>query len=133
MGAGLAGDKPDHMRVEKTPEMIFENSGVSPEQFLADYWQKKPLLIRQALPGFTPELDSDDIAGLACDELAESRLITGSFPKHDWRIRYGPFRRKGLQTTSRDRLDAFGAGRRETLPAAAKPDEPVQLPAPLAD
>jgi len=71
--------------------MIFENSPVSREQFLAGYWQKKPLLIRQALPGFSPELDSDDIAGLACDELAESRLITGSFPEQDWRVRYGPF------------------------------------------
>lgn len=71
--------------------MIFKNSEITQEQFLADYWQKKPLIIRQALPGFTPELDSNDIAGLACDELAESRLITGSFPEHDWRIRYGPF------------------------------------------
>ena len=72
--------------------MIFKNVSLTPEQFLADYWQKKPLLIRQALPGFTPELDSDDIAGLACDELAESRLVTGSFPEHDWKVRYGPFR-----------------------------------------
>jgi len=77
--------------------MIFENSPVSAEQFLADYWQKKPLLIRQALPGFTPELDSDDIAGLACDELAESRLVTGSFPEHDWKIRYGPFHAKDFK------------------------------------
>lgn len=71
--------------------MIFDNVSLSSEQFLTDYWQKKPLLIRQALPGFTPELDSNDIAGLACDELSESRLITGSFPKHDWQLRYGPF------------------------------------------
>jgi len=71
--------------------MIFDNVSLTTEQFLADYWQKKPLLIRQALPGFTPELDSNDIAGLACDELAESRLITGSFPEHDWQLRYGPF------------------------------------------
>ena len=72
--------------------MIFENANVTPRQFLADYWQKKPLLIRQALPGFIPELDADDIAGLACDELAESRLVTGSFPEHDWQLRYGPFK-----------------------------------------
>ncbi len=64
---------------------------IEPGPFLRDYWQKKPLLIRQALPGFTPELDADDIAGLACDELAESRLISGSYPEHDWALRYGPF------------------------------------------
>ena len=72
--------------------MIFENANLTPRQFLADFWQKKPLLIRQALPGFIPELDADDIAGLACDELAESRLVTGTFPEHDWQLRYGPFK-----------------------------------------
>lgn len=64
--------------------------------FLRDYWQKKPLLIRQALADFEPELDADDIAGLACDELAESRLISGSFPAHDWNLQYGPFNEKQL-------------------------------------
>jgi 50S ribosomal protein L16 3-hydroxylase len=72
--------------------MIFDNTTLTPQQFLTDFWQKKPLLIRQAVPGFTPELDADDIAGLACDEMAESRLVTGSFPEHDWQLRYGPFR-----------------------------------------
>ncbi|MDH3923068.1 MAG: cupin domain-containing protein [Xanthomonadales bacterium] len=70
---------------------IFAQCGLTPQQFLAGYWQKKPLLIPQAFPAFNPLLDADDIAGLACEELAESRLITGSYPEHDWKIRYGPF------------------------------------------
>ena len=61
------------------------------DDFLATYWQKKPLLIRQAFPNFEPDLDADDIAGLACDELAEARLVTGSYPEHDWKLRHGPF------------------------------------------
>jgi 50S ribosomal protein L16 3-hydroxylase len=65
--------------------------GMDPRSFLEEYWQKKPLLIRQAFPGFQPELDADDIAGLACDELAESRIVSGSYPRHDWQLRYGPF------------------------------------------
>ena len=65
--------------------------GMSESEFLQDYWQKKPLLIRQAFPGFVPELDSGDIAGLACEELADSRWVSGSFPAHDWALRYGPF------------------------------------------
>ncbi len=72
--------------------MIFSGNGSpTPSEFLRDYWQRKPLLMRQAFPGFTPELDADDIAGLACGEQAESRLVTGSFPEHDWELRYGPF------------------------------------------
>ena len=72
--------------------MIFSGNGSpTPSEFLRDYWQRKPLLIRQAFPGFTPELDADDTAGLACGEQAESRLVTGSFPEHDWELRYGPF------------------------------------------
>ena len=72
--------------------MIFSGNGSpTPSEFLRDYWQTKPLLIRQAFPGFTPELDADEIAGMACDEQAESRLVTGSFPEHDWELRYGPF------------------------------------------
>ena len=66
-------------------------------EFLRDYWQKKPLLIRQAFPAFLPELESNDIAGLACDELAESRLVSGSFPEHDWTLAYGPFDEKTLR------------------------------------
>ena len=61
------------------------------EEFLRDYWQKRPCLIRKALPGFNVPLDADDIAGLACEEMAESRLVFGSFPEHDWQLRHGPF------------------------------------------
>lgn len=63
----------------------------SPEEFLAEYWQKKPCLIRQAYTGFEPLIDGDDLAGLACEEMAESRLVTGSHEAADWQVRYGPF------------------------------------------
>jgi 50S ribosomal protein L16 3-hydroxylase len=71
--------------------MFFNQENLNTEQFLRDYWQRKPLLLRQAFPGFVPELDADDIAGLASDELAESRLVTGRFPSPDWTVRHGPF------------------------------------------
>lgn len=63
----------------------------SPEQFLGEYWQKKPCLIRQAMPGFKPLLDGDDLAGLACEEMAESRLVKGSVTTTDWTVTHGPF------------------------------------------
>jgi 50S ribosomal protein L16 3-hydroxylase len=70
---------------------ILDHSGLTVAEFLGDYWQRKPLLLRQAFPAFEPDLDADDIAGLACDELAESRLVIGRYPDHDWTVRYGPF------------------------------------------
>jgi 50S ribosomal protein L16 3-hydroxylase len=76
--------------------MSLFHSPLTTRQFLDDCWQKTPYLFRRAFPDFSPALDVNDIAGLACDELAESRLITGSFPQHDWTLRQGPFREKDL-------------------------------------
>jgi len=64
---------------------------LTPEQFLEQYWQKRPCLIRQAIPGFVPLLDGDDLAGLACEEMAESRLVRGNFETADWSLEHGPF------------------------------------------
>jgi 50S ribosomal protein L16 3-hydroxylase len=64
---------------------------LDPDRFLQEYWQKQPLLVRQAFPGFEPELQAEDVAGLACEDWADARLVTGCFPVHDWRVRYGPF------------------------------------------
>jgi 50S ribosomal protein L16 3-hydroxylase len=67
--------------------MLFNQHNLTAERFLRDFWQQQPLLLRQAFPAFEPELDANDIAGLACDELAESRLVTGRFPAADWTLR----------------------------------------------
>ncbi len=64
-------------------------NGLSPQQFLAEYWQKKPLLIRQAIPGFTGLLSPNDLAGLACEDDVQARLI--SLKKKQWAVRHGPF------------------------------------------
>ena len=61
------------------------------QHFLDEYWQKKPCLLRQALPEFEPMLDGDDLAGLACEDMAESRLVTGTFEAADWSLEHGPF------------------------------------------
>jgi 50S ribosomal protein L16 3-hydroxylase len=75
---------------------------LSPEQFLAEYWQKKPCLIRQAFPDFKPLIDGDDLAGLACEEMAESRLITGSFKAADWQIKHGPFQESDFSSLTEE-------------------------------
>lgn len=61
-----------------------------PADFLRTYWQKKPLLIRQALPGYISPLAGEELAGLALDSQVESRLVIeqGSTP---WELKSGPF------------------------------------------
>lgn len=58
--------------------------------FLRDYWQKKPLLIRNAFPNFQSPIDGDELAGLALEEEVESRLILEN-GKTPWELRNGPF------------------------------------------
>ena len=40
----------------------------SVDDFLKHYWQKKPLLIRNAFPGIQSPLTAEELAGLACEE-----------------------------------------------------------------
>ena len=80
--------------------MSFPLGDYSPEQFLAEFWQKKPCLIRQAIADFKPLLDADDLAGLACEEMAESRLISGTAETQDWEVRHGPFNDADFSTLS---------------------------------
>jgi 50S ribosomal protein L16 3-hydroxylase len=64
--------------------------GIDAKVFVRDYWQKKPLFIKHALPGFTDPLTPEELAGLACEEGIASRLIRehGETP---WQVRHGPF------------------------------------------
>ena len=57
--------------------------------FLAEYWQRKPLLIKNTAAGFTPALSSDELAGLALEDEVESRLIEQH--GNTWRLQHGPF------------------------------------------
>lgn len=64
------------------------------EAFLAEYWQKKPLLIRQAFPDFVCPLEPDELAGLACRPDVLSRLIREKGGDYPWQARQGPFETK---------------------------------------
>lgn len=62
--------------------------GLTPKEFLRDYWQKQPLLVRNALPDFTGLLTRDELMKLACDEDAQSRLVVQR--KGKWHLTHGP-------------------------------------------
>lgn len=70
---------------------------LDPDNFLSEYWQKKPLLIRQAIPDFIPPISADELAGLALEEDVESRLILEQ-AETPWELRNGPFTEETFST-----------------------------------
>jgi len=68
----------------------FFNTGLSQQEFLEQYWQKKPLLIRQAFADFESPITPDDLAGLACEPEIESRLIEEHGAEDSWQVTNGP-------------------------------------------
>ena len=67
---------------------------ITPEQFLAEYWQKKPLLIKQGLPQLAGMFEPEDILGLAIEEDASARLLTQAATKKSgqpqWQLKKSP-------------------------------------------
>jgi 50S ribosomal protein L16 3-hydroxylase len=65
--------------------------GLTPTAFMRDYWQKKPLLVRQAFPDFIAPVSIEEVLDLAGHDLAESRLIRHSPRTQKWQLTHGPF------------------------------------------
>jgi len=71
--------------------MIDINWGeLTPERFLKEYWQKKPLLIKNGFSQFQDTISPDELAGLAMEEEIESRIISHTNFKQ-WQVKHGPF------------------------------------------
>jgi len=65
--------------------------GMPPADFLRDYWQKKPLLIRNAFPSFVSPIAPEDLAGLACEDGVLARIVAHEREHDRWQLRHGPF------------------------------------------
>ncbi|WP_296270648.1 cupin domain-containing protein [Pseudomonas sp. UBA6323] len=70
--------------------------GLTAREFLRDYWQKKPLLVRQAIPDFEGPISPDELAGLALEEEVESRLVI-EHGERPWELQRGPFNEDTFQ------------------------------------
>jgi len=64
---------------------------ISVDDFLNHYWQKKPLLIRNAFPDLQPPISADELAGLACEEHVNARLVLEKDGDKPWQVEFGPF------------------------------------------
>ena len=63
--------------------------GLTAEAFLRDYWQKKPLLVRNAIPGFQSPISPEELGGLAMEPEVESRLVLEKDGAKPW-VWYAP-------------------------------------------
>lgn len=91
---------------------------LTPEAFLAEYWQKKPLLIRQAIPQFQGLLTPDELAGLACEEEVQSRLV--EYLKGKWQVTQGPMTEKTFKHLPEKDWTLLVQGVNHYLPEAAE-------------
>ncbi|WP_332823778.1 JmjC domain-containing protein [Ramlibacter sp.] len=69
--------------------------GLTPDQFMRRHWQKKPLLVRQAMAGFEALFSPAELFALAARDGVESRLVAQD-PRRGWRLQRGPFARRAL-------------------------------------
>ncbi|WP_404300160.1 JmjC domain-containing protein [Alicycliphilus denitrificans] len=82
--------------------------GLSPAQFMRRHWHKKPLLVRQAIPGFKPLLSRAELLDLAGRDGVESRFIQDKAGQ--WVLRHGPLARRSLPSLATPRWTALVQG-----------------------
>lgn len=69
--------------------------GLTAREFLRDYWQKRPLYIPNAFPGFSDLLTREQLFAYARQEDVISRLVQRG-QGDDWQLEHGPFTTKAL-------------------------------------
>lgn len=73
--------------------------GLSPAAFMRRHWQKRPLLVRQALPGVGAPVTRAELFALAARDDVESRLVVRDGAR--WTLRHGPLPRRALPPLAR--------------------------------
>ena len=76
--------------------------GLTPSEFMQRHWQRKPLLVRQAIANFSPLVTRPELFELAAQEGVESRLVIGADEgRRAWQMKRGPFKRRAIPPLSK--------------------------------
>lgn len=94
--APKARSKSTSQSPQHTPSQLL--GGLTPAEFIRDYWQKKPLLVRGAVPGFGDALSKADMLNFCSRDDVESRFVSTSGEK--WQLRHGPFPKREMRNWS---------------------------------
>jgi 50S ribosomal protein L16 3-hydroxylase len=89
---------------------------LSTKTFLSQFWQKRPLLVRQAIPGFAGLVQASELLALATRDNVESRLV--SRRRGAWHLRYGPFARAETARLPTKNWTILVQGLNQVVPAA---------------
>ena len=101
--------------------------GLSPREFLEQYWQKRPLVIRNAVPDLAAPLTPEELAGLACEEGVESRLVRGDGAAKPWEYREGPFESEDFTSLPERDWTVLVQGVDRLMPGVAELVEPFRF------
>lgn len=94
--------------------------GREPRVFLSRHWQKRPLLVRAALPGFRDPLTPRALLQLACQAEVESRLVLVRGARRPFERTFGPQDRRRLARLPASDWTLLVQGVDQHVPAAAR-------------
>lgn len=100
----------------KTPLPLL--GGLNVNQFLSEYWQKKPLVIRQAIPRFNGLLNPQQLMALACDPDAQARAVVHR--RNKWELYTAPFEPDDFSGMEKHKWTMLVQGVNHYLPQAAE-------------
>jgi 50S ribosomal protein L16 3-hydroxylase len=92
--------------------------GLTVSQFLGEYWQKQPLLIRQAMPHFRGLLDPQQLMALACDPDAQARAVVHR--RNKWELYHAPFEPDDFSGMEKMKWTVLVQGVNHYLPESAE-------------
>ena len=99
--------------------------GFDPDAFLRDYWQKKPLLIRNPWREWANPLEPEELAGLACEEGVEVRLVTQG--SRGWAVEHAPIDEERFGELARDHWTLLVQAVDQHVPDVADLIEPFRF------
>ncbi|MGQ4005400.1 cupin domain-containing protein [Francisellaceae bacterium CB300] len=98
---------------------MFSNSKITKEIFINEYWQKKPLLIKNAFPNFESPISADELAGLSLEDGIESRVVTydrSLGKQNQYKVFNGPFEEDFYQNLQKDNYTLLVQGVDKIVP-----------------